>query len=322
MKALTAAWSVVIPTYNGQPLLAQHLPAVAKILEPGDEIIVVDDASTDATVTWLNEQIAHYRSLGIELRICQHTHNQRFAQAVNTGMAMVRHHYAFILNNDVSPLTLNLKNSIQSRFAADPNLFAVGCAEVGSLDPSALVHGRGTGGWRRGLLAHWYDPDQKQTTTLWTAGGSMVVNVAKFRELGGLDTLFYPAYEEDRDLSYRALKRGWHLRFEPSARVLHQHETTNQTVFGQQQMAIMSWKNQFLLVWKNIHDRPLWFSHWLWLPYYLTIVAIRTRGVSLKGWWLAGRQLPSALRARQRARQQAQISDKIVLAAWSQPPLE
>jgi GT2 family glycosyltransferase len=315
----TAAWSVVIPTYNGRPLLAKHLPAAAAILDEGDEIIVVDDASVDDTASWVKAQQPIYKEKGIHLRLCQHSKNQRFAQAVNTGVAAARHRWAFILNNDVTPLTKQLKEIVQASFNDNHDLFAVGCAEVGSLDPQATVHGRGTGGWRRGLLVHWYDADQSKHETLWTSGGSMIVDVAKFRELGGMDTLFYPAYEEDRDLSYRALKRGWQLWFAPTARVLHQHETTNQTVFGQRQMAIMSWKNQFLLVWKDIHDWPLWLSHWLWLPYHLIISNYRSHGAAGLGWWAACHQMAAARIARQQARQLARRSDRAVLATWSHP---
>ena len=43
--------SVVVPAYNGQKMLAKNLP---KILAMGaDEVIVVDDASTDRTAHFI-----------------------------------------------------------------------------------------------------------------------------------------------------------------------------------------------------------------------------------------------------------------------------
>ncbi|PIP53379.1 glycosyl transferase, partial [Candidatus Beckwithbacteria bacterium CG23_combo_of_CG06-09_8_20_14_all_34_8] len=42
--------SIVIPNYNGQKLLEENLPEVLKAINKEDEIIVVDDASTDGSV--------------------------------------------------------------------------------------------------------------------------------------------------------------------------------------------------------------------------------------------------------------------------------
>ncbi|MGI8934525.1 MAG: glycosyltransferase family 2 protein [Phormidesmis sp.] len=57
-------FSVVIPTYNRQPILEKCLRAMEnQVLRPngqveGYEIVLVDDGSTDGTVAWLQEQAA------------------------------------------------------------------------------------------------------------------------------------------------------------------------------------------------------------------------------------------------------------------------
>lgn len=48
-----SAVSVVIPNYNGKHLLAKHLPAVLEAMRAGDELIVIDDNSTDESWEWL-----------------------------------------------------------------------------------------------------------------------------------------------------------------------------------------------------------------------------------------------------------------------------
>lgn len=264
--------SVIIPTYNGQKLLAKHLPAVAKVLQAHDEIVIVDDASSDETVPWLQTQIPQYEKQNIGLHIVVHAANKRFAAAVNSGVEAAQNPFVFLLNNDVSPLSADILETLLQWFK-DENMFAVGCAEVHENSPHAQVFGRGTGGWQRGLLVHWYDSNQGSNVTLWTAGGSMLFDREKFLQIGGMDTLFYPAYEEDRDLSYRALKHGWKLAFEPRARVLHQHETTNASVFGKRKMQIDSWKNQYLLVWKKC-DRS-----------FLSLTASFLAALPRHSWW-------------------------------------
>lgn len=307
--------SVIIPTFNGQKLLEKHLPSVAKMLDPGDEILVVDDASTDSTVEWLQQMIPEYAKKDIHLHILVHAKNQRFAAAVNTGVEAAQHSYVFLLNNDVSPLSKDIKKTLLSWFS-DPAFFAVGCAEVNEDSPQAQVHGRGTGGWVRGLFMHWYDPDQSSNRTLWTAGGSMLFDTAKYRELGGMDTLFYPAYEEDRDLSYRALKHGWKIAFEPKAHVLHQHETTNSTIFGQRKMQIASWKNQYLFVWKNCTDFSMLLQHILWLPYHVVVSGARSNWTATRGFFQALGQLGQALQRRLSVKKLWKLSDQQVLSQF------
>lgn len=307
--------SVVIPTFNGQKLLAKHLPAVAQVLDPEDEILVVDDASTDNTVEWLQQEIPKYAKKNIHLHIVVHSHNQRFAAAVNTGVEAAQHPFVFLLNNDVSPLSQDIKKTLLTWFS-DPEFFAVGCAEVNEDSPQAQVHGRGTGGWVRGLFMHWYDDKQNSNQTLWTAGGSMIFDTAKFRELGGMDTLFYPAYEEDRDLSYRALKHGWKIAFEPKARVLHQHETTNSTVFGQRKMQTVSWKNQYLFVWKNCTDASMILQHIFWLPYHLIVGGARSNWTSAFGFIQALGQVGQALQRRSQVKKLWKLTDQQVLSQF------
>lgn len=311
----TSSVSVVIPSYKGQALLAQHLPEVAKQLQSGDEIIVVDDASPepDTTESWIQEQAKKYQKQGVSLRCLKHPKNLRFSAAVNTGVSAAQHALVWLLNNDVSPITENSVEKAHRLFANEATLFAVGCAEVQSLAPNAQRFGRGTGNFQRGLLTHWYDSEQNSTKTLWTAGGSMFVDRAKFLEIGGMDTLFYPAYEEDRDLSYRALKAGWSVRHAPEIVVHHQHATTNQTVFGNRGIQVASWKNQFLLVWKNISDPTFLLQHWLWLVYHLTISNLREKGAVGQGFFWALRLLPQVLKKRKQQAAHWQRTDRELL---------
>lgn len=310
--------SVVIPTFNGLSLLKKHIPDVVKILQKEDEIIIVDDAGTDQTPQWTQEQNTVYEKQGIEFICVKNEKNQRFAAAVNTGVSHARHNFVYLLNNDVSPLTLK-SIELFLRWFENPKMFAVGCAEVTEQTKNAHVSGRGTGGWQRGLSIHWYDPNQTLSNTLWTSGGSMFFDRKKFIELGGFDTLYAPAYEEDRDLSFRALKHGWEIAFDPEIVVLHQHESTNKDVFGQRKMADISWKNQYLFVWKNITDPALLISHILWLPYHLTLSAKRSQGSSLRGFWKALMQLPAALIQRMAVSKLWKLTDKDVFAQAKEP---
>jgi len=300
--------SVVIPNWNGKRLLEKNLPAVLKACQEwaktGWEIIVVDDASTDDSLAFLKENYP-------QVKVVVHQKNQRFAAACNSGVKSARGEVVVLLNNDVSPEPSFLKPLI--RHFKDPEVFAVGCKERDTKDKEIVLSGRGIMKFRRGLAVHWRAKDQNKKTTSWVAAGSGAYDREKWLEIGGMDTLFRPAYEEDRDISYRALKHGWKILFEPKSIVNHRHETTNIRAFGTRKVKIISFKNQFLFVWKNITDSDYLLKHFLWLPYHLTVTNLRSRGLLWLGFLLALKQLPEALKSKKAAKRFFAKKDKELL---------
>jgi len=289
--------SIVIPNYNGRELLKKNLPQVftacREWAERGWEIVVVDDASTDDSLAFLKENYP-------QVKVVVHQKNQRFAAACNSGVKIARGEVVILLNNDVSPEPDFLKPLIE-RFK-DSDVFAVGCKERDVENKKIVWSGRGIMRFKRGLVVHWRARNQSKKTTSWVAAGSGAYDREKWLEIGGMDTLFRPAYEEDRDISYRALKHGWKILFEPKSVVNHQHETTNIRAFGPQKIKIISFKNQFLFVWKNITDLDFLLSHLFWLPYHLILTNFRSRGLLWLGFLLALKQLPEVLRSRRRVK--------------------
>jgi len=92
--------SVIITNYNGKNLLEENLPAVVSAREnPSNkiiEILVVDDASTDKSVSFLKSDFPG-------VRVISHRQNRGFAAATNTGVRMAKGKLVCLLNNDVSP---------------------------------------------------------------------------------------------------------------------------------------------------------------------------------------------------------------------------
>lgn len=268
--------TIVIPNYNGRRLLAKHLPRVIAAGERA-EVIVVDDASTDGSVNFLRQNFP-------QVKLVQHARNQRFVAACNTGVKSARGKVVVLLNSDVSPEKGFLEPLL--KHFTDPRVFAVGCREIEKRPGTQIVSGRTEGKFQRGFLVHWRPEDQASPETLWTFGGSMAVDRKKYLALGGMDELFAPAYWEDIDLSWRARERGWEVLFEKEAIVYHHHESTNPQELGKVRMKLYAYRNQILFVWKNIRGRQL-VSHFLWLPYHLTITTLKTRGLFFVAFWLA-----------------------------------
>jgi GT2 family glycosyltransferase len=278
--------SAVIPTYNGLGLLQQNLPAVFTCLRDGDEVVIVDDASTDQTVRWLNDAF-NTRSRKIDhdgrkidgrvgafvqakkrivISVIPLKKNVRFAKAANTGVMVANHPLVFLLNSDVSPHSTVLRFLLPH--FEDNSVFAVSCLELGTDEQGKPTQqGKNVISFIRGMFIHARADNLEAGPTAFATGGSSLFDRHKWLELGGFDPDYAPAYWEDVDLSFRASKKGWRVLFEPQAKVDHNHQTTNQDVFGERKIYQMSWQNANRFVSKNAS----WWQkilYYLWRPYW------------------------------------------------------
>ncbi|MBI5356990.1 glycosyltransferase family 2 protein [Candidatus Collierbacteria bacterium] len=307
--------SIVIPSYNGKLLLEKNLPAVIyslrRLERPGpakqgqafidSEIIVVDDASSDSTEKWLTAEYP-------EVKLIKNKNNLRFARSCNRGVNAAKGEIVVLLNNDVSP-SPDFLSYVIPHFG-DEKVFAVGFGEINSVDGKIIHGGRGVSKFERGLVMHWRPIDQKSPVVTWLSGGSMAFNKSIWERLGGFDELFRPAYEEDRDLCWQALKSGYKIVFEQKAVVEHFHESTNLKLFGKTKISMYSLKNQLLFVWKNISSPKYLLSHLIWFPYHLILTTIRTKGIFLAAFCWALTQLPETLISRKSASKLWRIDDE------------
>lgn len=293
--------SVVIPSYNGKHLLEINLPAVLNSIPSLAEVIVVDDASSDGTSNWLAQNYP-------QIKIVSNRENLRFGRSCNRGVSLAGGEIVVLLNNDVNPHSDFLLSALPH--FKDEKVFAVGFGEVNSEDSKIVSGGRGVSRFERGLVVHWRPKDQISPSASWLSGGSMAFRKGIWDKLGGFDELFRPAYEEDRDLCWQALKSGYKIVFEPKAVVEHFHESTNLKLFGKTKISLYSLKNQLLFVWKNISSPWYLLNHLIWLPYHLVLTTVRTGGIFLAAFLWALTQLPEALASRNRASKLWRIKDE------------
>jgi GT2 family glycosyltransferase len=303
--------SVILPNYNGRKLLEKNLPGIIKALRKwhgNSEIIVVDDASTDDSVLFLKENYP-------DIHLVVHQVNQRFAKTCNDGVDIAKGEIIVLLNTDVSPQEDFLKPLME--VFKDKEIFAAGCLEKSRINGKEIISGRALGKFERGFLVHRRAADQNKPDTLWALAGSSAYSKDIWLKLGGMDTLFKPAYAEDLDISYRALKSGYKIVFVPESKVSHNHETTNLAALGKNKMKIAAYKNQIIFVWKNITDGKLLLNHFFWLPYHLLFDTVRTNGLFLIGFLQALVQLGKIIAKRKRVKSQFILSDSEILERFS-----
>ena len=87
--------SIVIPSWNGNKLLAECLRSIESQTLGRVDTLVVDDASTDGTAEMVRDVFPWASVLRLE-------QNSGFCAAVNAGIARTASKYVFLLNNDIT----------------------------------------------------------------------------------------------------------------------------------------------------------------------------------------------------------------------------
>ncbi len=276
------AASIVIPSWNGRELLDKFLPSVVAAAGEHNEIIVVDNASTDGSAEFLGERFPGVRVLSQE-------RNLGFAGGSNAGFRAARNDIVVLLNNDMR-VEPDFLAPLLSPFV-DPLVFSVSC-QIFFSDSSKRREETGLtqSWWERGRLRVTHREDTKVDAPFpcaYPGGGSSAFDRRKFLELGGFDELFRPFYYEDTDLGYLGWKRGWKVIYQPASIVYHEHRATIGKTFSEAFIQHVLKKNAVLFGWKNIHDGRL--------------LAATPRALL---------QLGEAVKARWRARELAVVSDE------------
>ncbi len=254
--------SILIPSFNGAELLRKHLPSILTQLQQDDEVIVIDDGSTDGTEEFIEKTIRHQ-----QVRVHRIEENVRFARAVNTGVSAAQNDFIFLCNNDVE-LQQNCLEVLRS-YMKDDSIFAVGCLEFAE-HVGGEKSGKNKLWFARGLYQHSKADNFSSGETAWASGGSALFSKQKWEQLGGFDEYFAPAYWEDVDLSFRARKQGWKVLFEERAIVFHKHETTNASVFSKEQLESSSWQHGQYFTWKHATVSQK-IAFMIWWPYWFVL---------------------------------------------------
>jgi len=293
-------FSIVVANWNGEAFLARCLSsALLSARQTGRpfELIVVDDASTDAGAEIVRRQFP-------AVRLIARGENRGFAPTVNEGVAAAQGRCVILLNNDIV-VRPAFCGTLLAHFegAEGERLFGV-TAKTMQWDEHQPNFVKMDAVWRRGdVRLVWSDPATVQPTHFLQAGACAVAR-ERFLELGGLEPLFAPGYWEDFHLSWRAMARGWRHLYDPTCPALHLGKAS----FRRQIVA----RNYFLFVWMNLDDPRLLLAHAAWLAPRLARRVAGGRVDELRaviralGFWRA------VLRARRRSGPRL-VSDRAIL---------
>jgi GT2 family glycosyltransferase len=212
------ALAVVVVTHQSAAHLRALATAVLPQLRDGDELVIVDNASSDGT-----PEAA--RSLGGRVTVIETGQNLGFAGGCQLGARATHAPLLLFLNPDCQPQAACLAE-LRDAAARHPDWAAWQAAVLldrGHINSSGgVVHYLGIG-WAgecgRPLSA--LAPDDHEIA--FPSGAAMVVRREAWRSLGGLDEDYF-MYGEDLDLGLRMWLSGHRVGVVPSARVMHGYE--------------------------------------------------------------------------------------------------
>lgn len=199
--------SVIVPAYNAEKELPGCLNALKNQSLPLDEIIVVDDGSTDQTVQVANQH---------KVKVIRQA-NQGPATARNAGVAAAKGDLILFTDSDCQPEQTWVERMVKP--FGDPRVQSVkGSYKTRQSAPAArLVQCEFEERYQLLKKSEWID---------FVDAHSAAFLKKSFVEIGGFDPGFPKANNEDVDLSYRLAAAGKKMVFAPDAVVYHQHPDT------------------------------------------------------------------------------------------------
>jgi GT2 family glycosyltransferase len=218
--------SIVIPIVNGVRLTLECLISVSRFSQEVPlEVIVVDNGSTDQSTALLSSIP--------NLRYVRHEQNLGFGPGNNAGAALARGRYLVFLNNDAQVQSGWLSGLLQAFDEGD----RVGAVGPKVLFPDGRLQDAGStinADCTSSLIGVFDDPALPRFNSArevdYVSGVCLMVETQLFRDLGGFDPDFAPAYCEDVDLCLRLRQRGFRIIYEPSATIVHHLSLTSSTL--------------------------------------------------------------------------------------------
>lgn len=256
--------AIVILNWNGQHYLEKFLPSVLATTYRNYEIIVSDNASTDGSVSLLQQKFPRVKLIRLD-------QNYGFAKGYNLTLEQVHADYFALINSDVevqpgwlTPI-INLLEEDRLNAACQPKLLSYNNRNV-------FEYAGGAGGWldsfgypfARGRIFDVSEEDKgqydKTERVFWVTGAAMVVRAEVFREMKGFDSYFF-AHQEEIDLCWRMQLAGYKVFANPSSVVYHVGGGTLPR--GNTLKTYLNFRNNQIMLYKNLP----WSQKWWKIPF-------------------------------------------------------
>lgn len=260
METQSKKIAVLILNWNGQHLLERFLPSIVEYNSTIADVIVIDNASSDDSISFLKENYPSIQRIEFEK-------NYGFAKGYNKAIELVSYEYVVLLNSDVRVTD----NWLQAPFDfLESNLSYAACQPkiLDEKDPSKFEYAGACGGYIdflgypfcRGRIFDELEVDKGQYNSIkdvfWASGAALFVRRTEYIETGGLDARFF-AHQEEIDLCWRLLNRGFKIACVPQSIVYHLGGASLDKAHPRK--TFLNFRNNLVMLLKNLplHALPL-----------------------------------------------------------------
>jgi len=197
--------SVIIPVHNGGDHLQLCLDALAASSRSPDEVIVVDDASTDRS-----HELAQAAGASV-IRLPDQPRGPAFAR--NRGAEIAQGHILVFLDSDAA-----IHNDALARMERLLTKHTEIAALFGSYDADPPAHS--VISRYKNLLHHYvHQHGRREASTFWAGCGAIRSEV--FASIGGFSERYQGPAIEDIELGARLRRAGYRIRLCPDVQVTH-----------------------------------------------------------------------------------------------------
>ncbi|HUT52857.1 MAG TPA: glycosyltransferase family 2 protein [bacterium] len=221
---MAALISVIIPARDSEAVIAPCLESLLAQTRKPDEIIVVDDASTDRTAQKVRTDYPAVRLVTLDMSL-------GFAGACIAGLAASTGQWIALVNSDVEAHPSWL-DELMVAAGQGPRVGMI-ASRVLLADPPGAVDSLGLMIKRSGmaLLRGHGEPDRPDDSLprfeeVFGPAGSAALYKKEMLDDAGFFAPDFANYYEDVDLAFRARWKGWTCILANRARAVHRHSYT------------------------------------------------------------------------------------------------
>lgn len=210
------ALSIIVVLFNQVALSYACLQSILRNVSMPYEVIIVDNHSTDETNLLLDKIKG--------ATIIRNDENLHFLKANNQAMEHVKGEYLLFLNNDTEIMASTISSAIHTLKNNEQ------CGAVGGkiVLPDGTLQEAGSIIWNDGSCLGYGRNESPQfpefnfkRVTDYCSAAFLLTHTQLFREHGGFDNRFEPAYYEETDYCLWLQEKGLQVIYDPGALVSH-----------------------------------------------------------------------------------------------------